>query len=428
MLSALGGKGMNGYTSLMPSGPPPALAHKQRVRRLLQAVLVTILGLHAWAFVALRHNVREGYPDFSIFYTAGTCLERGLASHLYEIGTQKQLQQEFIPPAKIHQGPLPFTHPPFEAPLFVPLVLLPYETAYLVWNAVSLLLLLGFVLRMRPYLPHLRAWSETIPFLAALAFFPVFVCLFEGQDSLLLLFLFALVYVAMKGGRELLAGIWLGLALFRFQLVLPFVAVALLRRRWRLLAGFALTAMALAGLSAAVVGWGPLWNYPHQLWQLSRTQIGGAMNPTYMPNLRGLVFDLTGDGLFAHVLTAVGSLALLGLTAWKWKVDPRQPDFDLGFGLMLAVAVMVSYHLNQYDMSLLLIPLLSAAEWAVSQSRTDTGAARLLVAAIGLLFLTPIWFGYRYGALFWAVLLLGLSLALGRGEERQPADAAASGD
>ncbi len=420
--------GMNGYTPLMLSGPPRLPGHKQRFRRLLQAVLALIIGLHAWAFVALRHNVREGYPDFSIFYTAGECLQRGLASHLYDLGTQKRLQQEFIPPAKINQGPLPYTHPPFEAPLFVPLVLLPYQTAYLVWNAGSLLLLLGFVLLLRPYLPRLRAKSETIPFLAALAFFPVFVCLFEGQDSLLLVFFFALVYVAMKGRRDLLAGICLGLALFRFQLVLPFAVVALLRRRWGLLAGFALTAMALAGLSAAIMGWGPLGNYPHQLLQLSRTQVGGAMNPTYMPNLRGLVFDLIGDGVFAQVLTAVMSLSLVGWTAWKWKVDPEQPGFDLGFSLMLAVAVMVSYHLNQYDMSLLLIPLLLAAEWAGSRSETDKAAAWLLVAALGLLFLTPIWFGYRYGALCWTVLPVGLSLALGRGAERQPAGAVASGD
>jgi hypothetical protein len=409
----------------MASSAGPPQPRQQRLRRLLQVVLAAMLALHAWAFVALRKNVREGYPDFSIFYTAGECVQRGLGSQLYDLATEKRLQEGFIPPAKIHLGPLPFTHPPFEAPLFVPLVALPYQTAYAVWHAISLALLLGFVLLMRPYLPRLRGWSETLPFLAALAFFPVFLCLFEGQDSLLLLFLFALVYVCMRSGKEFLVGICLGLALFRFQLVLPVVGAALLRRKWRVLAGFTLAALAMGAISLAVVGWGPLWNYPYQLWELSRTQVNGAMNPTYMPNLRGLIYDAAGDHLPARLLTAIVSLGLVGFAAWKWKTDPPHPAFDLSFALMLAVSVMASYHLNGYDMSLLLIPLLLAAEWMLSRSTASTAATRLLLAATGLLFLMPLWQGIRYGALFWTVLLAALSLALSRERKRGVAQAIA---
>ena len=345
---------------------------------------------------------------------------------MYDVATEKRLQREFISPAKIEQGPLPYTHPPFEAPLFVPLALLPYVTAYSVWNAVSVLLLLGFVLLMRPYLARLRERSEVLPFLAALAFFPVFLCLFEGQDSVLLLFLFALVFVFLKGGQEVLAGICLGLTLFRFQLVLPVVAVALLRRRWRLLAGFVLAAIALAGISLAVVGWGPLWSYPYQLWELSRTQVNGAMNPTYMSNLRGIVYILAGDGRFAHLLTTGVSLALVGFAAWKWNADPREPNFDLGLALTIAIAVMVSFHLNAYDMTLLLIPLLLGGNWVMHSARTDMLSSRLVLLGIASLFLSPLWSSLRGGVLFWAVLIVGLGLAVSREEERQMALAGSS--
>lgn len=409
----------------MSSGALPSLARKQRFRRLLQVTLAAVVALHAWAFLALRKNVREGYADFSIFYTAGKCLAKGLGPQMYDVATEKRLQREFISPAKIGQGPLPYTHPPFEAPLFVPLALLPYVTAYSVWNAISVLLLLGVVLLMRPYLSRLREHSETLPFLMALAFFPVFLCRFEGQDSVLLLFVFAAVYVNMKLGRELVGGMCLGLALFRFQIVLPVLAVALLRRKWRLLTGVALVGIALTGISLAVVGWNSFWKYPQQLWyvyhlwELSPGQVGSALNPTYMPNLRGLTFALLGDGPFAHLLTTIASLALVGLAAWKWKADPGHSDFDMGFALMVAVAVMVSFHLNSYDMTLLLIPLLLAAEWIVQRARTDLLSSRLLLLGTASLFLSPLWLSFRGGALFWAVLIVGLGVAVGRGVQRQ---------
>jgi hypothetical protein len=397
----------------------------------LVLALVGMAGMHAWVFFSLRQEVRLGYPDFTAFYAAGKCVQRGQGSQLYNMQAQGRIQQEFASGVKIRNGPLPFTHPPFEAALFVPLVFLSYSAAYWVWNAVSLVaLVVVFLLLLRPHLPKLRGWSETLPLLCGLAFFPVFVCLLQGQDSLLLLLLFGLAFVAMKSGREFVSGICLGLALFRFQLVLPVIAVLLLRRRWKTVAGFATTAAALVGISAAVVGWGGLMNYPHQLLQFSHVQAGAAMNPRLMPNLRGIVAGLAGDGNWAHVLIGVLSAALVVWAASKWNAGGQQTQFDLGFGLTLVVAVIVSYHLMAHDLSVLLLPLLLAGEWLLRER--PRGVARwLTVAGIGILFLSPIyfllWFRYqRFSAMFWAVALLGagLSLALRRQDRAELAQAA----
>lgn len=413
----------------MSSSVPGGAAHKPRLRSLLLLALAGMVGMHAWVFFTLRQQVREGYPDFTAFYAAGRLVRAGLGAQLYSMEALAREQQEFASGVKIRNGPLPFTHPPFEAALFAPLALLSYSSAYWLWNAVSLLALVGFLRLLGPHIPRLRAWSEAVPFLAGLAFFPVFVCLLQGQDSLLLLLLFGLAFVAMKGGHDFLAGICLGLALFRFQLVLPVMAVVLLRRRWRVVAGFAVTALTLAAVSVAVAGRQVL-KYPQELLQISQAQGAAAMNPRVMPNLRGVVSSLAGEGHLAHALIALISLALVGLAAWKWKAAPQQPGFALGFALTLAVAVMVSYHMMAHDLSVLLIPLLLAAEWLLRQ-RAPGIARRLLTAALGVLFLSPIyfllWFRYqRFSLLFWAVALLGagLSMAL-RGEgEAQLAKAA----
>ena len=411
----------------MPSSPPEPPTHKPRLRSLLLLALVAMVGMHAWVFLSLRQEVRQGYPDFTAFYAAGTCVQRGLGSQLYSMATQARIQQEFASGVKIRNGPLPFTHPPFEAALFVPLAFLSYPAAYWVWNAVSLVALVVFLILLRPHIPSLRSWSEALPFLCGLAFFPVFVCLLQGQDSLLLLLFFGLAFVAIKNGRDSVAGVCLGLALFRFQLVLPVMAVMLLRRRWKAVAGFAVTAAALTGISAAVVGWGELVNYPSRLLQISHIQAGTAMNPKIMPNLRGVAAGLAGEGNIAHVLIGLLSLGLVAWAAWGWKVD--RLDFELGFSLTLVVAVMVSYHLMAHDLSVLLLPLLLAADWLLRER--PRGMARwLTVAGMGILFLSPIyfllWFRYqRFSVLFWVVALLGagLSLATGRRDRVQLAQA-----
>src|SRR5690348_3932055 len=160
----------------MRSSPAGGPTQKPRLRSLLVLALVGMAGMHAWVFFSLRQEVRQGYSDFTAFYAAGRCLRRGLGSQLYSMQIQGRIQQEFASGVKIRNGPLPFTHPPFEALLFAPSAFLSYSAAYWVWNAVSLMALMAFLLLLRPHIPKLRGWSEALPFLCGLAFFPVFVC------------------------------------------------------------------------------------------------------------------------------------------------------------------------------------------------------------------------------------------------------------
>ena len=388
------------------------------LRLTILLALAAMLGLHGWQFWRLRREVGQGYPDFTAFYSAGKCVLSGRGSELYTTEGEARFQREFASQVKIRQSPLPFTHPPFEAALFAPLAVLPYQAAYWTWNGLSVLALLGFLWLLRPYIPNLRAWSPALPILAALAFFPVFVCLLQGQDSLLLLLLFGGTLAAVEKGSDFVGGILLGLALFRFQLVLPLMIIFLVRRRWKVLSGFLLTGIALAAVSIPVVGWTHVLGYPQALLHISHAQGSAAMNPKDMPNLRGLLVSFLGEFAAAYWLTAVLSFSLVCFAAWKWKTEPEQPDYRFGFGLAVTVAVMVSYHLMGHDLSVLLLPLLLAADWLCTVGANGT-ARRLLVPAVGLLFLSPLyfllWFHYQRGsAMFWVVALLawGLSVAI----------------
>ena len=85
-------------------------------------------------------KLRNGYQDFTIFYTGARMLRTGQASALYNLAAQFRMQQTFTD-VPIRLGPLPFNHPPFEALFFVPFTMLSYWPAYLLWTALSFAML-----------------------------------------------------------------------------------------------------------------------------------------------------------------------------------------------------------------------------------------------------------------------------------------------
>lgn len=346
--------------------------------------------LHAWMFFSLRREIATGYPDFTIFYTAGKCILQGQGRQLYDLETQFAIQREFASEVKHRENALPFNHPPFEALLFAPLARLPYVAAYLVWVVFNIALILGFWILLRPRLPRLHHFLPALPLLAMFGFFPVIIALLQGQDSILLLFLYGLVFSALATGRNFAAGLCLGLALFKFQLVLPFVLVLLVRRQWRAVAGFVVAAFGLLVLSAAVVGWSGVMAYPGFVLGLSRSGAQAGIDPRAMPNLRGLVAGaLHLAGLPATVLIIALSIALLALAAHWWRVQPRR-QFMLGFSLCLTVTIITSYHMLTHDLSLLILAILLLAELLVSGEIVGP-ARRILVASLAVLFLTPLY-------------------------------------
>lgn len=365
------------------------------LRPILATFLAAMIVLHAWMFFSLRREIATGYPDFTIFYTAGKCIVQGHGRQLYDLETQFVIQREFAAQVKHRENPLPFNHPPFEALLFAPLARLPYVAAYLVWAVFNLALILGFWKLLRPRLPSLHGLLPGLPLLAMFAFFPLITALLQGQDSILLLFLYGLAFLALETRRAFVAGLCLGMAVFKFQLVLPFVLVLLIRRQWRAVAGFVVTACGLLLVSAAVVGWSGVMAYPGFVLRLSRSGAQAGIYPRDMPNLRGLVAGaLHLAGRPATLLIIALSIAFVALAAHRWRVPPAgaQPgrQFGLGFSLCLTITIIASYHLLVHDLSVLMLPILLVAEPIVAGEIVGP-ARRVLLTSLMALFLTPLY-------------------------------------
>lgn len=326
---------------------------KTRIRWELVAVTALVLAGLFSLINGFAQN-RDQTLDFAIFYTAGKMVAGGFSHRLYEIPLQKEIQRQFA------NAFLPFDHAPFEALLFAPLTVFSYPHALLVWDALNLLVwgLVAYRLRETGYRlpPFAKAvwWGFCAVFLLAI--------LILGQDTLLLAAVFLLAFLALKQGKEYAAGIWLGAGLFRFEIILPFVFIFLLRRRWKLLAGFCGVSVLAAGVSLAVVGWRGMIDYVNLVLAVGRTTGNpeAGIKVATMPSLRGLLVTLFGGMIPGHVLFPLilaGSLALLVWAAWQFRSisRPEGTAFNLEFSFATIAALLASYHVFVHELTPLMV-------------------------------------------------------------------------
>jgi Glycosyltransferase family 87 len=336
---------------------------------------------------------QQGSQDFSIFYTGARIVRSGLSSHLYELSVQARYQMP------VYQSqPLPFNHPAYELIPFLPLAALSFRSAYLLWAAVNVATLLAATLLLAPRLSNLGRHAALWSFAAGMASFPLIWALCQGQDSILLLLLFVGVYLALKSGKDALAGAVLALGLFKFPLVVPFLIPFLLKGKWRLLAGFAGGTAATAGVSILMTGIAGAHQYVQLLSLLAVHPGLGYINPLVMPDARGFLLTLlAGHGVTRQTFEAIAAIAAVALVlvpSFVPSAEEQSGRFDLWFALNLTVALMASPHLYWHDLSPLLLALLLAAnvlaKGGAAPSNLDLGA--MIVAFVAFALPWPIYF------------------------------------
>ena len=127
----------------------------------------------------------------------------------------------------------------------------------------------------------------------------------------------------------------------------------------------------MAGLvalaSIPIVGGGELLRYPSYVLHLEDTTAGGAISPTGMPNLRGLLDTLSGPRPHSHVLVFMLSIGIVLLTAKQLRSNSGFGLFDFQFSLAAFVTVFVSYHALAYDLSILMLPTVLVANELLGQ-------------------------------------------------------------
>jgi hypothetical protein len=379
-----------------------------RRRILVYATVVLLVVLAEYGFALLtgsglldRFGQVKG-TDFVEFYTAGRLVAAGDGARLYQFVPPFDFPVQFAAEGRLLAPQLSnpnfaFVVPPFYALPFVPLAGLPYLQGYAVWFIFNVTLFIATLRLLRPHVALLRGPDRWLAFLVAGSFFPVLECLFDGQNAIVTLFLFALAYVELRRQQDAPAGIALGLALYKPQLVLTLALLLAVGRRWRALGGLAVAGAACVAASWAIVGPAGFGDYL----AVSQTMPGWVYLPGWrtwnMHSLNSFFALLVADPPLARALTAVGSLAVLGATIVAWQRLVGRPGkdqatrFDLSFSLAILAIVLVSPHVFAYDLALLILPGLLLAD-AIVAGLVDSLALPTpwLRALLAIGFFTPL--------------------------------------
>ena len=379
------------------------------------ACLFATAALLGGVYMSVGRN--NGPPDFRMFYAAGLIARHYGPQHLYDPLLQQRIELALSSGAQL----LVYNHTPLEALLFWPLAALPFRAALLAWSAVTLAVFAASLLGLRSTGRRLQSpFHVAFSIIAGLLLVAV---LSIGQDTIFLLPVLLGGLLLLQRGREAAAGAVLGLGLYRFEVMLPLLAIFALRRRWRLLSGAAaVAALGLLG-SWALVGTAGLRAYLQLLLASGQVKGGwGGVDPVSMPNLRGLLVVLLGGVLPPRLLLAVIVLASVALLLWAARCctaldAPGDPRLPLHYSIAITAALLASYHLLVYALTPLIVAAFVDATFA-APGKLFRLPSMLLVPLLLAPFAVAL--GARLAYAWGAPLLLGFMLLLARRARRLP--------
>jgi hypothetical protein len=335
-------------------------------------------GFHGQTFMG-----RPVGGDFVEFYTIGKIFNDFDAARIYDLKLAVGLQHSVLPSMAETQM-LVFGHAPYIALLFRPLALLPYLWAYAAWLVFSAALYLT-ALNLLFRATGIPQEDRAIAFLLAVSFMPfIFETWIGGQLSVVMFFLWTLFFYLRNHRQLFLAGIAIGLGVFKPTLVALPLAMLFLGRRWRVLQGFATGAAAATALSFRLVGldgcraWldtllfnGRMAAGQGEAWHLAKSVDMSSFFHLLLFNAAPLTsIVLAGAGLLA--------LVILGVVWWRsssWTESPAAAEDWLWAGT-LCLTLVVSSYAPVYDAILVVIAAALAERACRRQGREERMTSR----------------------------------------------------
>jgi alpha-1,2-mannosyltransferase len=356
---------MAGFIELLRSG---AWLTRERMRLVAFAVLAaSLIGIGFLIATSDGLNDRFGRPlgtDFASFYAAGSLVRDGMAAAAFDQAAHFAREQAIFGAAAPYYA---FQYPPVFLLVAGALAQLPYVPALALWQGASLILYL-LAVRTILLIPPLKAEAvaaqsavtgrvdasvggiERIWLLLALAFPAAFINLGHGQNGFLTVALFGCA-LAVLDRRPWIAGILMGLLVYKPQFGLMIPLVLLATGRWRVIA--AATATVAALVLVTLLAFGPaVWPAFFASMTFTRTVLleQGEVGWYKMQSIFSWVRMWGGPVALAYLVQGIVALAVAIALVWLWRSNTRYP---LKAAALLIGSLMSTPFCLDYDLMLL---------------------------------------------------------------------------
>lgn len=362
-------------------------ADHRNSRRLWLTVLLTTVIVGEAAFLVTVVRQRGFFDYVGLDYRGTRSAGRAILDHgfsaAYDLRILEQIQRPLFDLYTIESSEhgipfaaVPAPYPPPFSLAFVPSTFLPPVPGFLAWTLLHVAALALYQLR----LAQAFGVRRPVVLIAAVAVgFPALVNLIMGQLSVWLVLFFGEAMIAFDRGKAVRAGAWLGLLIFKPQvlvLILPALALAGL---WRVLLG---TLASVAVLVTPTLIASPDWfgAFFEGLLASARSA-GAAMNifPSSMTNWRALAVNagrwVPSPIAWAFSSTAMIGTALAGLScSTGLRTSSRQLHGLAWLGLSAATCAF-TWHAHVHQLLLLVPPI-----YAVAGSRPEVANTAAFVS------------------------------------------------
>ena len=222
-------------------------------------------------------------------------------------------------------------YPPIVAVIGLPFSYLPYFWAIISWMAFEVgCLITAVFLIVRHFGGRDAPTPVLVTVFAFISWQPIFIDLYHGQVMIPILLLLTLVWLSLKAGKDIQAGILLGIVISIKLYAWPIAIFLVLKRRWRApLVAF----VVFVAANAVMAGWaGSATLYDYYF------RVGRAVFEEY--KFYPLNFSAWTVGLRSFGLA--GALIMSGsVLCWSLFLALRSKDFDSAFMIMLVAATIL---------------------------------------------------------------------------------------
>jgi hypothetical protein len=360
-----------------------------RVRRI--AIVVIAVNVVLYAVVIARGRFPfDGMgavvlPDFLAHLTAARLVEHGQQALLYDVHAQSEVQRAIThDPGFLDL----YLSPPLASVIYAMFGPLKYWAAAAAWTLVSLALLLASARRIRQLMPGTPSADVSLLLLATFASQPIIQLLGSGQDTAVSLWIATTGTAFALARNDAAAGLVLSLGLFKPQLfVMPPLVFAAMRRG-KALEAWATGAVLQVALTLAIFrlpvvkAWWAILHSPEYA-SFLRGERGVRMS-SLMPLLESIVPPgARGIGTLAGAVLAV-AIAAAALSRIARASRAGTLDERGAWALAWVTTLLVSPHLFDYDLAMLVLPLALLVELRGERGLSAaTKGALFVIVALG---------------------------------------------
>jgi hypothetical protein len=346
-------------------------------KNLILALVLLLLGvgLLGWVdnnfVVPLKDlSVPNSGNDFGVFWSGSRTVWQGSNPYLTAPGTT--YRNILIENGSNLQPLEPFISPYYLTLFFLPLALIPLNLAAPIWLLIMQAMMVGAILLLiKSAGAKITPRSLLLGLGMALLWRYTFLVMMVGNLSLLLLFAITASYYCSRTGRPYLAGGLATILLVKPQvvfLILPLLLIVptapkpgepatwLNTQTYRRWIGFGVVAALFALYSFILLpGWIGEW-----LKGVSQTGYSDSVSTNFtVTSLRSLAATIAPDPQWVATLALVMACPLvIGLIWFWWRSRANLNLFPYVLGVAIALNLLVTPYIRDYDSCLLLFPLL----------------------------------------------------------------------